>query len=448
MIRVAPYDANFAYTESGRVRQSIATAYAFEESTAPTSELVEWLATRAATLPTLRQRMVRAYGDIGDAYWSESPAFDPREHITVTPSATWEEMRSRLAHAHEPPFDYSLPLWSAEIIRQVTGIAAADGRACVVVLFRFHHGMTDGMGAAALARMLFSRDVADITPTRRSVSRSAVTAVESARLLIRPFLVAADAWRLMSIARQMSKDRADGLWSLPDFGPRMTAVNQTWSGNAHADVAFFSGADLRRAAQRAGGASVNDVVLAAIGGATAMHLDEEHLVAAVPVSVREIPSGARNAAAIALVNLRPDLEGSERVAAIHANVKRERNRFQLSSFSAMYEGNPLPRLPGFAYRWLAAIVRRSAQQPKPVLTQLKVSTVPRGSADGWLFAGSPVVATFGVPPLADRLGLNHSVSRIGDVVAIGVIADPEQLADLENWMRCLHAEVTALTGPG
>ncbi|GAC83303.1 hypothetical protein GP2_011_00290 [Gordonia paraffinivorans NBRC 108238] len=445
MIRVKPLDALYVYSESDRVSSAMVSAYAFAESDATTEELVQWLADRASGIPELRQRMVRAYGDIGDAYWSEAPAFDPRDHISATSGMSWDELRMRIAGTHRVVFDSSRPLWSAEIVRHVGGIEPAHGRECVVVILKCNHAITDGLGFADVARKLFSSDVSSCE-VGQTVSRGTVTALESARLVVRPFLVLSDVWRLLKTSRQRSKDRRAGLWSMPDFEPRSSAVNQAWSGEAVTEVVYASVSELRQAAKRIGEVSVNDLVLAAIGGAAARHLGEEHLAAAVPISIRDISAEARNATAIAIVDLRVDLPAAERCVAIHANVARERARFRLPSWAESCQPDILPRLPGFVYRGLAAWQRRSGAHAKPGFTQLKVSTVPKGPADEWVLAGSPVVANFGAPPLADGLGLNHSVSRLGDVLGIAFVYDPKQLPAPDGYARCLRAELAALTG--
>ncbi|WP_235831441.1 wax ester/triacylglycerol synthase domain-containing protein [Gordonia zhaorongruii] len=444
MTPVATYDANFAYAESDRVRSSIVTAYAFPESAATTTELSNWLAERAAAIWQLRKRMVRAYGDIGDAYWSDAPDFDALDHIEALPSMGWDDLQQFLADLHFDSFDRSRPLWHIYILREIAGIDPADGPSTVVIL-EFHHSMTDGMGAAEIARSLFSAEVGEYQ-SAAPASRGQVTAREVLRTPLRPFMIVGDLWRLLQISRQMSRDRAAGRWSMPDIQPRLTAVNQPCSSERDARVVFESVSEIRRGVRACSDASVNDAVLAVIGGALARHIGETEkgLVATVPVSVRDQLRGdGRNALAFGMVELRPDLPIDERIPAVNASVRRERSRFQLPPFAAMLSA--LPRLPGFAYRILdRRSQRRDARRAKPVPTQLKVSTIPKGPVDDWELAGSPVTTSFGVTPLSDGLGVNHTISRMGDVLAIGIIVDPHQLPNLDEYVATLRSELRDL----
>lgn len=444
--RVKLPDAAYAYLESDRVRSSMVQAYVFFETEKTTDELVQWLAERASGIRELRQRMVRSYGDIGEPYWCESPAFDAHDHIAVVPTMSWDELRSRLAREHVIDFDRSRPLWSAEIIRHVKGIEPAGNRECVVVILRIHHGMVDGSLLTVLAKRLFSHEIGSVG-VERPVTRATVTAIEAARLFIRPFMVVFDVWRMVSITRQMSKDRAAGLWNPPDFRPRISPFCKPWSGDAVSDFIFVPLGLLRSAAIEIGDVSVNDVVLAALGGATADHFRENHLVAAVPISIRDLVTHARNAVATATVDLHVDRKGAKRVSAIHDDVARERARVHLPSFAAAHQPDFLPRLPGFMYRAIFAWRRRrQGARVTPSLTQLKVSTIPHGSAEGWEFAGSPVVACFGIYPLGDWEVLNHMIYRVGDVVAIGIMADPAHIQDFDAYVKRVREEIAALTG--
>nr|WP_246372171.1 WS/DGAT domain-containing protein [Gordonia humi] len=151
----------------------------------------------------------------------------------------------------------------------------------------------------------------------------------------------------------------------------------------------------------------------------------------------------RNALGFGTVPLRPDLPFPEQVVAVHEQVRAERDRLNLPSFAAMY--GALPRLPGWIYRILYRTgQRRAARKPKPDTTQLRVSTIPKGSAEHWTLAGLPAVACFGVTPINDGLGVNHTVSTFGDNLSIGILADPEQLTDLPTYLASLQAELDGL----
>lgn len=392
--------------------------------------------------------MIRPVLDIGDAHWSETPDFDPRDHIHHRSAMGWDQLVGFITDLHETTLDRDRPLWNVHIVRNVVGVSASP-TPCTVVVLHFHHSMADGMGVATIARGLFSPDLdalgPDTGPLGTPSTRARVTALNAARLPLRPFLVLADLWNLISVSRRATKDRKAGLWTMPDVEPRLTAVNDPIGPRRESAVIFDSVGRLREVA-RSHDASVNDVVLSVVGATMAAHLGDPNqpLAASVPISVRDlVGTTMRNALGFGTVALRPDLPFSERVRAVHDQVRAERTRLNLPSFAAMYTA--LPRLPGAAYRALYRFgQRRASRRSKPDVTQLRVSTIPKGSADGWTLAGARAAACFGVTPICDGLGVNHTVSTLGDNLAIGVLADPDQLERMPAYIDALRTNLAEL----
>ncbi|MBM7369298.1 wax ester/triacylglycerol synthase domain-containing protein [Gordonia hydrophobica] len=416
------------------------TAYTFPESDVSTDDLIEWLGRRAHGIPEMRQRLVRSYGDIGDAYWSDAPEFDVFSHIRERPEQDWNDVCSLLADLHEIPFDYDRPLWSIAILRRVPTFEKAARH--IVVVLRFHHCMTDGLGSARIAKALFTPELQSYTASK-SLSRARATAVEIVRLPLRPFVVAADVMRLLRHTRQITAARKSGEWSMPPHAPRATVLNGPIGKGRAVSVVSCSIDSLRAAAHNLGAVSVNDLVLSAVGRAVSRHLDDpEALLASVPVSIRSaVDPKSRNAVAIGVVPLHSTLQLPERAQVIHRAVRSERARFELPGFAEL-AANPLPRLPGFIYRALSRVQsRRNSRTTKPNLTQLKVSTIPKGSASDWQLCSAPVVANFGISPVTDGLRLNHTVSSIGNSLTIGIVADADNIRDFDGYIEVLHSEL-------
>lgn len=442
--RADPRDSVFAYTESAANRTSIVTAYSFPEAGVPTDELIAWIARRAQQIPQLHQRLLRPFGDIGEAYWSDAPGFDARDHVHPLPELAWADLCTFLATLHDTDFAPDLPLWDAYVARNVVG-AHCSHEPQIVVVLRFHHAMTDGLGSAEIARQLFSSRIGRYRPGR-PVTRTHITALEVARLPLRPFLVAADLWRLTRAARLIRRHRSSGEWSAPDVAPRTCLLNGPVGDDRAADIVFWRLPQLRAAADAIGGVSVNDLVLGAVGGAVADHLGESApLLAAVPVSVRRTAGpDSRNAVATGVVRLHHHLPPCARARAVHREVTAERRRFALAGFAELSAAS-LPRLPGMAYALLGRVWQAAAARGcRPTLTQLKISTIPKGSADQWELCGLGVIANFGVSPITDGLAVNHTVSTIGDWLAIGVIADPDRFPDLDGYLDRLRRELASL----
>jgi WS/DGAT/MGAT family acyltransferase len=244
------------------------------------SEVRGALADRVRGIPRLRQQLVPAPLGCGRPLWVDDPRFDITRHFREVrcPSPGHEEaLLVVAAGVMTDPLPFGQPLWSATL---VTGLA---GDACALIAV-FHHVLADGMGGLAVLASLVDG-----------------TGSPSARGFPRP----RPSWR--HLARDAAAGRLHALGNLPagparlhdalaelrpgdtPRAPRCSLNRQVGSRRrfsvARADLAQA------RAAGRARGGTVNDVVLAAVSGALNSLLAErgEHvsdIVVSVPVSAR------------------------------------------------------------------------------------------------------------------------------------------------------------------
>ncbi|WP_305092374.1 wax ester/triacylglycerol synthase domain-containing protein [Prescottella sp. R16] len=443
-------DAIFAYVETSCSPQTLMSAYAFEASGRPASDLVRWIADRAASLAPLRQRMVRPFGDIGLPIWSDDPQFTPDRHIRVHTAEDWAELCVLLPTIHAEPFDWAKPLWEVHLIQGVRGVDGRDDPSDVAVV-KMHHSVADGMGATEIARALFSSDIAaECTPTG-STSRFATMAKAVAMLPVTLGRLPVDLLRFVRAQKQVRAEEAEGLWKSPPPQLPRTSINRKLGPDRVVDTVFSSVTELRSAAHRMGDVTVNDLVLTVIGGALATYLGdiEGPIVASVPVSTRDVlDAGTRNRFTTAYVDLHAGIEDPvARADAVHRAVRTDRDR-KLSPANVRAEVSA-PRLPGFVVR---TAVRVFEALPKTSSTitgaHVLVTNVPMGPADGWQLCGSPVFANFGMSTLVDPGGVAHRISSIGDRLAVSVTADPSQMRDLPAYLELIRrgcAELVAHT---
>lgn len=228
-------------------------------------------------IPRLRQRTEP--GRLGaHPAWVDDEAFSLDHHVRRVRVATSDGLRAVLDIA-EPDvmtaFDPARPPW------QLTVVSGLDGGAAAFVL-RFHHTITDGVGGVALAQRLF--DHTRRAPKRRPPDEPEVVAVSApaaglvhqawsglagaARLAMDPIATASTGVRT---ARSIGKILAPARAPLSPI-----LVGRGLDRRLHVLDVPLSG--LQHAAHAAGG-TVNDVLLAAVGGA----LREYHDVCGSPI---------------------------------------------------------------------------------------------------------------------------------------------------------------------
>ncbi|NLE78794.1 MAG: DUF1298 domain-containing protein [Rhodococcus sp.] len=425
-------DAVFAYVETAKSPQAIVSACVFAASDRPTDELAAWLAERASKLALARRKMVRPLGDIGLPVWADDPNFDADRHIHVHEADDWEALCALLPAIHAAPFDWSRPLWERHLIRGVRGIGGRD-EPCDVVVGKIHHAVVDGKGGAELIRTLFSAEpLPDYVP-EKSTTRTAVTTRAVAAFPVTCGRLIGDLVRYRRAKKQVRAE-ADQ-WAKPVAQWPRTAINRELGPGRVVDATFFNVAELSAAAAKIGDVTVNDVVLAVIGGALADYLGEVDgsLAATVPISTRDLVDvETHNRFTTATVNLHTEIaDPVMRVRAVHDEVRAEWAR-KLSPAHVRADA-AAPRLPGFviraAVRVFGALPKKSPTMP---FANFLATSVPMGPAEGWELAGSPILAHFGMTTLVEPGGVGYLITTIGDRLAVSVTADPRQVPDLAD----------------
>lgn len=231
--------------------------------------------------PKFSQRVEPPSSPIGRPSWVTAEDFDLDRHllyVALDPPGDVEALQLYVGEQQHVPLDPRHPLWQIHIISGFgTGSAA---------VFRFHHAIADGM---ALARVLLSltdeHPDAGFAPAQRGdrgswslrgvgrlVAESVDTVRHPSRLVKVGSMAARDVARLFEMADRPAKRRSvlNG-----EVGMSKLAV---WSDALPLE-------DFKRVG-RASGGTVNDVVVAAIGGAFRRYLEHRgEEPADVPVMV-------------------------------------------------------------------------------------------------------------------------------------------------------------------
>ncbi|WP_027501064.1 wax ester/triacylglycerol synthase domain-containing protein [Rhodococcus sp. UNC363MFTsu5.1] len=448
MIQVDPRDAIFAYVETPSTAQTTVSAYAFDSGGRPLpsrDELLRWITQRAGRIGVLRQRMIRVPFDLDHPYWAEDPAFAAEDHVAFHIGRGWEELRTLLVDIQRRPLNPSRPLWEAHVVTGVDGVEGIAGPATVVAI-KMHHSMADGGLGARIARQLFTetlptdeRPDADPIPSSFSMAAMAVAAIPRNLCLL-----ACAVPRARRVQRLRRTERAQGMYETPAALRPRTVLNQPLGQERVYNAVFFSVPELRAMRSAVGGVTLNDLMLTIVGATMHRYLCEVgdppagSLGACVPVSTRDdIEATSRNRFVTIAVDLHtdsPDLV--ERVGAIHRSVLADRVR---KTSPGETQSDALANsFPGFLVRNALRVLRAlPARQSTTVqLANTLVTNVPKGPAD-LVLCGSTVAANFGLAPLIGLAGVAHTVSSVGDSLAVNIIADPRQLRDDRRYAELL-----------
>jgi diacylglycerol O-acyltransferase len=263
----------------------------------PTSERLEAAVERAAAaLPRLRQRIVPPPLGVGRPRWEDAGEPSLAHHVRRV-RAPGDDLDSVLEVAQPDAvaaFDPARPPWALTVVDGLAG-----GRSALVL--RFHHAITDGVGGIEIAHLLFDRTRnprGAATTSRppatggtgdgdvslpRVVGAAAGGAARLARAAVgaarRPGDVLATSVRMGRSAARMISPSGGGS---PELAGRSL---DRWLATTERPL------ERVRAAARATGGTVNDVLLAAVAGAlSSYHREQGRPVPAVrvtmPISIR------------------------------------------------------------------------------------------------------------------------------------------------------------------
>jgi WS/DGAT/MGAT family acyltransferase len=399
--------------------------------------------------PRFSQRVVDPLGRA--PAFEDDPSFDLRSHLhrRVLPApGNRAALEALVGDLITPPIDPGKPLWHAYLIEGYEGGAA--------ILWRIHHCIADGIALSSV--LLSTADEADtaieLAPARAArstlgrlaeASRSAVAAArrlggaavhEGMESLAHP-----DHLRDLADAARRDTSTAAKLVGTPADAP--TDLRAPLTGTRR--VAWSRRFPLApiKAAGRRKGATINDVLVAALIGSLQQHLGAngerpEEIHTMVPFNLRppEEPISSDLGNDFALILLALPMGGvgpDERLREVHRAMAAIKDSHEAllayGLISAMGLTPPWveERLIGF-FTDKASLVITNVPGPRAQLS----------------FAGAPITGVLVWAPCSGSLGMTVSIFSYAGEVTVGFMADTALHVDPEPLARAYEAELRSL----
>jgi diacylglycerol O-acyltransferase len=360
--------------------------------------------------------------------WLDVVHFDIAYHIVAVPGCNAmdaDSLHEYVAVRSLERLDLQRPPFRIHIFDQL-----ADGRSAMLI--QVHHALTDGVGFQTILGLLSD----GCTPAARPVGRN-----ERAPPAL--LWLAASAWRFTRERGRRAREaerRRQTLAALKSY-PRATTPVLKLSGPTSARRAYRTlSLDLPglRAMTKHFGGTVNDMFLATASGALRRYLEEIDDLPATPLVANAARSYRRpehGEFGNRIVALHPHLATNvanpvARLRAIQASMADEKRRTALDE--AMLDQLETPFGPRNRARSFAArLGGRGAILPGNVT----LSNVP-GPATPRFIAGFRQISNYPTPLLGSGRFLNITSRRNGDVLDLGIMADPAQITDIDR-LVCL-----------
>jgi WS/DGAT/MGAT family acyltransferase len=447
-------DAFFWYAEAAapRVRPLVAGLFLLDHAPDPRPfrAAIERLVAR---VPRLRQRVAEAAWPTDLPAWENDPQFDLDYHNRSVVLPSPGEPRALLdftSAVFATPLDHQRPLWEGYLIDGLAG-----GRAAYFL--KMHHSVMDGGGALALfdamtqarrterIRAPHLRPTATASPPRgdatggvlgglrRGAARFNATAAAVGGALLDPAATIETVQRSVAgvgriIEQLLAPAPADPLAAAcTGIGRRVATVT-------------LSLPRLQRL-KDALGVTLNDLVLATVSGALqryhqtrGIRLPEVQCV--VPVNLRDEPDRAAlgNRVTAVSITLPVGRRGpAERLAAIRAQTTVVRATRGGGGYGVFL--NAMPLIPSAIFR---ALARQAAGRVHLICSNVSGPPVPR------YLAGTKIEGVYPFAPLLLGIPLSIAVVSYGELLCVGIDADPAAIPDPDRVAECLTDEVQAV----
>ena len=466
MLQLSGQDASFVYLETPHTPMHIGSVAIYDPSTAPGGfvrfkDILAFIASRLGGARSFRQRLVRVPFDLDHPYWIEDPEFDIEfhvRHIALPKPGDWRQLCIQVARLHARPMDLNKPLWEFIIVEGLDNIEGLPP-GCFALVSKVHHAAIDGMSGVEMSAAVHDLD-ASMTPRAENDDWSAENMPNVADLLVRsyfnslrqPMKVIETIGRSLPGMAKLSASVTKGDVSLSNtkMAPK-TRFNGKVSAHRVWDAVPFSLSEVRAMKNAVPGATVNDVILAVVGGGLRKYLDDkgelpgDSLTAMAPISVRGEGEKAAlgNLVSAMVVPLGTQIgDPLDRLRFVYdaaVNSKEMTNAVgarTLAEYSQLIPSG----LTGLAARLYTRVGAANAHAPvyNTVVTNVPGPKVPL------YFCGAKMLASYGMAPVFDSMGMINTIYSYGDTIAVSFTCDRAMMPDPDAYAAALRHSFAAL----
>ncbi|BBY59588.1 DUF1298 domain-containing protein [Mycolicibacterium sarraceniae] len=394
--------------------------YAFNGAPHTPEAAVDELRQRAQACDELRLRAVEA-GRWRYPRWSRGEVGTDQFVIHHPQGLDWQGSLEAAVGLRADPLDLHQMTWRANIYPRVMGIPGARGVGSVVVL-QTGHAFADGSRGTALGGALLGRPQPVAVPASGRRGFLPVRGVAAARA-----------------HRMLVRDTEAGLVPAPAPGCPLLSINRQPRATPVVRTLVLRRDQLSRP-------TVTIAVLVAVAEALAGYLtargeDTSALGAEVTMAGQQDPASHNNFRNVG-ISLHADVDRVRRAELIGAELAAQRRRGEHPSMRASAAASAA--IPAALLRWGVGHFDPNARSDT-VTGNTVVSSVNRGPAD-LSFGGFPVLLAAGFSSLSPMMSLTHGVHGLGDLIAVSVNADPDNV-DIDDYWERLRAAL-AVRGDG
>ncbi len=475
MMQLSGMDNLFLALDQGHQHMHVAGLGIYDPSTAPGGSvrfksILKFFVNRLDVGKVFRRRLVTVPQGLDRPYWIEDGEIDVEyhvRHIALPEPGDWRQLMIQVARIHSRPLDMTKPLWEVYIIEGLDNIPGIPSGSFAMYT-KFHHAAIDGEAGAEIIKALHtlspddgleeaaneSVGVADRDPNpvelyALTVSAKAKQVVDASKLLVSlGTRIAAAGKDLLASGRaaelaqeflaKLGKSKPEAGKDSSDMAGRkpITRFDHPVSAHRVVDAVGFPLAECRTIRQNVPDVTINDIFMAACGGALRSYLEDKRelpkktLNAMVPMTTRGAvkDANAGNQIGMAAMPLRTDVaDPIERLL----SVRRGSGKSKAMTATLGKE------LPGQLIQVLPAMISKLLiNKGLLALANVTVSNV-RGPDVPLYMAGARLVLFLPISIAFDNLGLNITGFSYNGTLWVCFICCRKMMPDPNVFADCL-----------
>jgi diacylglycerol O-acyltransferase len=413
---------------------------------------------------------------LGYPYWALDEQFDLNFHVrhsALPKPGDWRQFCILASRIHARQLNLSRPPWEMHVIEGLDNIEWLP-RGSFAILTKAHHAAMDGSAFAELTWALHDLDAKKgrrVPVVRKVKVKKQEAAPDLLTLLMHaiqdnltaPLRMAGPAAKVLPKLGALALSHASRFLSGGAAPGIKTRFNGTISSERVFDSVLYDFEKIRAIRARVPGATINDVVLATIGGAMRnflqkyKELPKTPLAALSPVNTRAdkkaTGTSGNNISALTFP-LGTDIQAPlERLRAVHkatAGIKETAKAIGANELTDLSRFAP-PATLAFAGR-LISLAGLGGAGPSP-LHQTIVSNVPGPTVPIYLL-GARMRYWSCVAPICSGAGLFHAVTSCDDKLIISMTSTPKMLPNPAEYAQCIRESLLEMSeaavgkGPG
>ncbi len=461
MEQLTGLDASFLYFERPRMPMHVGGLYIYDQSTAPGGkvrfkEILSFIEQRVHLARSFRQRVVSVPLNLDHPYWIEDPEFNIEYHVrhmALPAPGDWRQLCILASRLFSRPLDLSKPLWEFNVVEGLDNVPGVP-KGSYALITKVHHAAVDGVSGMEMTAAInsLSPDDTAVEPEKPWAPESVPT---SASLLARaygnnlrqPFRFADVVVRSVPALAKTAAGLGRGDFKRPAGGARVprTRFNNTVSAHRVFEGRVFDLDVVRDIKNRLSGATINDAILAVVGGAMRKYLQAKNelpsdtLIAMAPISVRTQGESGTMGNQVSAMSVELGTHIADPLGRLHFAHESARNSKEFTNAIgarqlADYSKFIPSAMTGLAARLYTGLGLANSINPmyNAVVTNVPGPQVPLYST------GAKMVNQFGLGPIVDGMGLIHPILSYCGQITVSFTSDRDMIPDPDFYGDCIE----------